>query len=536
MGESKHQWNAPRDGPDPLPGTVVNGKFRIVEAVASGGMGKIYRAEQLPLGRPAAVKVLHARYTESDDDAEFQKRFFLEASILSRLQHPNIVTVFDYGRIEGLVGDAFFMAMEFLPGETLRARLKRLRTLPPEMLVPIMRQIAKGLREAHRHDVVHRDLKPSNVMLVPDESGEETVKIVDFGLVKVLRDESEELTKDGSFLGSPRYMSPEQIAHGRIDLRADIYSLGVILYQCLCGVTPFEGENSVHILMAHLHSPVPPVGERDPSVRVPRSLGQLAMRCLEKDPAARPASMDDFLLALRGCEVEMGLDSGAGISTERSIPGVSRELLTDPAAVRAVLAHDADATRAVRSSGARRVALADAAPAATTEPPSSAERSPLVPALIALGVLLIVAAAWIATHRTEAPPATTEPSVPTVRAHGLEEYRLEVVSSPPGAVVSERGTVLGVAPLSVLVRNAAPARTLELSMPGYDTATLLTHPSERPEAREEVVLHGARIAPSVEVLRPTPAPTSPAVDNRVRRPAHPVAAPPSADPDIRMHR
>ncbi len=330
MAASERNNRIVRDGPDPLIGVEVNGKFRIIEEVAAGGMGKIYRAEQLPLGRVVAVKVLHSRFTESPDDPAFRKRFFLEASILSKLQHPNIVTVFDYGRIETVADEAYFMAMEYLPGETLHKRLKREGALTTETTVSVIRQIAKGLREAHRHDVVHRDLKPANVMLSPDEAGEESVKILDFGLVKVLRDDSEELTKEGSFLGSPRYMSPEQIAHGRVDLRADIYSLGVILYQCLCGKAPFEAEHSVHILMAHLHAPVPPFEERSPGVAVPEPLGALALRCLAKHPDGRPASMDEFLQALRQCEAALGIETRPSALTDRSLAAPRTPSLAAP--------------------------------------------------------------------------------------------------------------------------------------------------------------------------------------------------------------
>ncbi len=330
MAASERNNRIVRDGPDPLIGVEVNGKFRVIEEVAAGGMGKIYRAEQLPLGRVVAVKVLHSRFTESPDDPAFRKRFFLEASILSKLQHPNIVTVFDYGRIETVADEAYFMAMEYLPGETLHRRLKREGALPTETTISVIRQIAKGLREAHRHDVVHRDLKPANVMLSPDEAGDESVKILDFGLVKVLRDDSEELTKEGSFLGSPRYMSPEQIAHGRVDLRADIYSLGVILYQCLCGKAPFEAEHSVHILMAHLHAPVPPFAERSPGVVVPEPLGALAMRCLAKQPDGRPASMDEFLHVLRECEVALGIETRPSALTDRSLAAARTPSLAAP--------------------------------------------------------------------------------------------------------------------------------------------------------------------------------------------------------------
>ncbi len=247
---------------------MLNDRYQIHSVLANGGMGKIYRGEQIPLGRAVAIKVRHIGYVGSKEDPQFQKRFFLEASILSKLQHPNVVTLFDYGRIEKS-DNAYFMVMEFLPGETLHRRLRARGVLPATETLALVRQIARGLREAHRHEVVHRDLKPSNVMLVADDDGDEVVKIVDFGLVKMLAEGAEELTKDGTFLGSPRYMSPEQISHGRVDHRTDIYSLGIIMYECLCGRAPFDSEKSVHTLIAHLQQPPPPMREKNPDVAVP---------------------------------------------------------------------------------------------------------------------------------------------------------------------------------------------------------------------------------------------------------------------------
>ena len=282
----------PRTEPaDPLLGKVLNGKFKIQSQLATGGMGTIYKGEQMPLGRTVAIKVLIPNVTSRQLDPNFHKRFSLEASILSKLQHPNIVTVFDYGRIEDADGERYFMAMEYLEGETLFRRIRRLGRLPPPEAMRIAKQIARGLREAHKQGVVHRDLKPSNVMLCASEDGEEAVKILDFGLVKVLSDDSEELTQQGAFLGSPRFMSPEQISHGKVDLRTDVYSLGVILYQLLCGKVPFESDKSIQILMAHLQQPVPRMKDRNPEVEIPEPLESLVMRCLSKDPEGRPVTM-----------------------------------------------------------------------------------------------------------------------------------------------------------------------------------------------------------------------------------------------------
>jgi serine/threonine-protein kinase len=189
------------------------------------------------------------------------------------------------------------MAMEYLHGRTLSAELKQEGPLPPGRAVYIAREITRALRAAHRIEVVHRDLKPANVMLGSEHGEEETVKVLDFGLVKVLRDETEELTQEGRFLGSPKYMAPEQIRRAPVDGRTDLYALGVILYQMLSGRVPFRGEQSVQTLMAHLVEEVPPLSP-PPGVVVPPALEQLVMRCLEKDRTERPASADEVLVAL----------------------------------------------------------------------------------------------------------------------------------------------------------------------------------------------------------------------------------------------
>ncbi len=301
---------------DPMIGRVINGRYRVLSALATGGMGKIYRAEQMPLGRLVAFKTLNARPASSEEiDASFQKRFLLEASTLARLQHPNLITVFDYGRIES--EDAYFMAMELLEGDTLQQRLKR-GAMPLDEVLAISRQMARGLRDAHKHGIVHRDLKPSNVILVPQEDGGEIVKILDFGIAKVVGEvESVDITQEGVFMGSPRYISPEQVIGSKIDARTDVYSFGVILYEMLCGARPFENEQSMQLLMAHVRDAVPPMSERS-NVVVPEPLEALARLCLAKKPSDRPASMEDLNARLRECAVTLGLSMGDAVTGEQS--------------------------------------------------------------------------------------------------------------------------------------------------------------------------------------------------------------------------
>ena len=227
MPSSSKNRNAKR--PDPLVGSLINGRYRVSSVVAAGGMGKVYRAEQIQLGRDVALKVLHVRIGSNGEESHFKHRFFREANLLAKLQHPNIVTVFDYGAIER-AEEQFFMAMEFLSGETLRQRVRRRGALGTVETIGIARQIARGLSEAHAHGIVHRDLKPSNVMLVDGRDGEELVKIVDFGIVKVMSEDlpDEDLTQEGSFIGSPNYMAPEQIGSSQnVDTHTDVHAFGV---------------------------------------------------------------------------------------------------------------------------------------------------------------------------------------------------------------------------------------------------------------------------------------------------------------------
>ncbi|MBK7397447.1 MAG: serine/threonine protein kinase [Myxococcales bacterium] len=284
---------------DPVLGTVIAGKYRIVSRLASGGMGTVYRAEQQALGREVALKLLHPGNMEGedstasrDDFSVLEKRFSREAAILAKLQHPNIVTVYDYGAIEGTEDDPdkggrprFYMVMELIGGRTLQQRLVERKVLPWDEAVRLFRQIARGLREAHAVGVVHRDLKPANVMIVRDRDGEEQVKLLDFGIGKILDDpgspslpptadtnppnSEDELTRDGRFVGSPQYMSPEQVTGEGIDERSDVYSFGVMLYRCLAGKNPFHRHSVTMIMLAHLNDH-PRIWPRSPIPRCPR--------------------------------------------------------------------------------------------------------------------------------------------------------------------------------------------------------------------------------------------------------------------------
>jgi serine/threonine-protein kinase len=317
---------------DPMIGTVLNKKFRLVSLIGRGGMGKIYKAEQLSLNRMVALKLLNI-VDKTTNIEEFRERFYREASLCARLSHPNIVTIHDYGMVEGAEDETLWIAMEYLEGKTLMQRVKANRYLAGPESVAIVVEIARGIREAHKHGIVHRDLKCSNVMLVPDEDGGTRVKILDFGLVKSLSsDEEHELTQAGAgFLGSPGYMSPEQIQRGMpVDHRTDIYSLGVVLFRCITGRNPFEGDQA-QVLLAHVNDQPPTMKQANPNIDVPVELEGLVRRMLEKQPDKRVASAEEVVRALRDIQEVNGWTRAApGLYDQTGSFSKPQVLVLDP--------------------------------------------------------------------------------------------------------------------------------------------------------------------------------------------------------------
>ena len=305
---------------DPLVGRVINDRFEILEMIARGGMGRVYKAQQSPLGRTVALKVLDPRY-QGEEDPEFQARFFLEASTAAKLSHPNTVTVFDYGKTSD---DIYFIVMEFVEGDTLSQLVKRGGPVEPLKAIHIAIQIARSVREAHGLGVIHRDLKPANVLITTHADEDAFVKVLDFGLVKNV-EENQELTQQGLFMGSPKYMSPEQIQGDDVDARTDIYSLGVVLYNMLTGGVPFDRSTQVQTLMAHIKDEVPDMVRPDGEA-VPEEIAQVVLKCLRKDPDERFGSMNDVILALKQASGVLGAPMSSShsisVSGEYELSGV----------------------------------------------------------------------------------------------------------------------------------------------------------------------------------------------------------------------
>jgi serine/threonine-protein kinase len=258
----------------------------------------VYRAEQAPLGRICALKILTTTY-EGEHDPEFHKRFFLEASIASKITHPNSVTIFDYGQTED---DIYYMAMEYLEGVTLHRAIRVAGHFHEARTAHIARQVCRALREAHTLGCIHRDLKPANIFLTEHGDEPDFVKVLDFGLVKNMLGEGkpeEQLTQTGLFMGSPKYMAPEQIRGERVDVRTDIYSLGIIMYEMLTGKVPFERLTSLNTLMAQVNDKPPPLRETNPAADASPEMEDLIFQCMAKDPAGRASSMEEVLERLK---------------------------------------------------------------------------------------------------------------------------------------------------------------------------------------------------------------------------------------------
>ncbi|AUX47844.1 protein kinase [Sorangium cellulosum] len=541
-------------GHDPLINATIAGRYRIVSLIARGGMGRVYRAEQSALGRLCALKLL-CPDERREQDPEFFRRFSREAATAARLTHPNSVTVFDYGRDDQR--GIYFIAMEYIAGRTLHRVLHDEAPLPEARANRIARQICRALAEAHGLGLVHRDLKPSNVLLVDQGDEKDFVKVLDFGLVKDVSGLEEELTQKGLFIGSPRYTAPEQAMCNELSPRADIYSLGVLLYEMLCGKVPFDKKVPTATLMAHVSEPPPPLAGRTQGVIVSPAMEAFVMRCLEKSPDRRFQSMKECLLALK---------SAAG----EPVDLLSRASAPDRLASDVFVAQPgATLPPAPSGSGPRISALspppfeigvraASRPPLDSLSPPQAPPTfsGPVAPARhrsLSLSLVAIVAAAvggaLVLAFGGRAPDAASAPAaiqpavvpvaVPAEPSAGREpgpaaEFRIvRIESAPSGARVSDRGTEVCLATPCRLVLQGAGSTAeyqLQLTKPGYRTATLVVRPGDETASVElEAAFAGAPAPPPPREPDPAGAPRpDPAPPAEAPPPAEPVAAAPVA--------
>ena len=291
---------------------VIFGKYRLIEKIGEGGMGAVWLVHNVELDRKSALKLIKAEIAQNDKG---WRRFRREAQLMAKLEHPNAVAVYDFKRSQGMG----YIEMEFVRGRSLdRVVLdKQGEPLPVDMVADILDQLCSVLQEAHSYTdessgkpkpIIHRDLKPSNLMIIDKKPPGQNLKVLDFGIAKMVEEDVQaatELTGAGDILGTPAFMSPEQIRGGReageakdLDGRSDLYSTGVMVYQLLTGSLPFRG-NRMSILAAHLTKAPPPMRETNPKVVVPAEVERVVLRCLEKDPDKRPKDAREFAAQFR---------------------------------------------------------------------------------------------------------------------------------------------------------------------------------------------------------------------------------------------
>jgi eukaryotic-like serine/threonine-protein kinase len=284
--------------------TLIDGRYRILSRIGSGGMADVYCAEDTHLGRQVAIKVLHRRFAQ---DQEFVERFRREAKSAAGLNHPNVVGVFDRGEHEG----TYYIAMEFLTGRTLKDIVTTEAPLPQERVIDIGIQILHAAGFAHSHGVIHRDFKPHNVIV--DEHGH--AKVTDFGIARA---GASEMTETGSIMGTAQYLSPEQAQGHAVTATSDIYSIGVMLYEMLAGRLPFEGDSAVAIALKHLSEQPPPISQWRPDVHP--ALEAVVMAALAKDPAHRWQSAEDLAAGLEAARAQIEAGTGGGQDTAAFAP------------------------------------------------------------------------------------------------------------------------------------------------------------------------------------------------------------------------
>ncbi|HKD17484.1 MAG TPA: serine/threonine-protein kinase, partial [Thermoanaerobaculia bacterium] len=359
-----------------LPAGSKLGRFQIASVLGQGAMGVVYLAHDPEIGRPVAIKTVRAEAIGGESAQEIEARFQKEAKLAGRLQHPNIVTVYDVGR----AGETLFIAMEYVDGKPLTRYLGAPDSLPLAVKVAIVRQVAEALGHAHERGVLHRDVKPGNILVGADGR----VKVTDFGIGKFTGATTSELTRTGHMVGSPAYMSPEQVRGEKLDGRSDLFSLGIVLYELLTGARPFPGESITTLVYQILHTE-----PRDPlewKSDLPVATREVIARLLAKAPEKRPADARDFVHELARIEK------------------IQRE---------------SEMTRRAIRTGAP--AAAPAPPPAPTvpvppTPPSSAPRRSGYPLVLAALAILVAATLFLLRQRRESPVPVAAAPLPVTPA------------------------------------------------------------------------------------------------------------------------
>ena len=373
--------------PSPTPNTLIDGRYKVLSKLGSGGMADVFLAEDQQLSRKVALKLLHERFAA---DPDFVERFRREAQAAAGLQHPNVVGVYDRGRYE----DTYYIAMEYLPGRTLKQLIRDEAPIEPIRAIDITLQMLKAARFAHRRGVIHRDLKPHNVIV--DDADQ--AKVTDFGIARA---GASDMTETGSIMGTAQYLSPEQAQGLSVGAGSDLYSIGVVLYELLTGRVPFDGDAAVTIALKHVSEAPQPPSQINPNV--PLELEQIVLWVLNKNPSDRPANADELITALEHAKVS--IQSGAAGQDTARMAAVAALAATGAGgggALGALLAPEAAPYPEPSTNGAS---------AADEEPPEDQGRRRWLPWLIGALIVLLIAGAAAAAYFISRPKQVVVPTV-----------------------------------------------------------------------------------------------------------------------------
>lgn len=377
-----------------LIGTVIADRYLITDLLGEGGMGKVYLARHVRLPQQAAIKVLRP---EMKRDADVVARFNREAANASRIEHERIARVFDYGESDD---GTVYLAMEYVPGQTLKALLAAHGARSPERTASLTRQVAEALDAAHRLGIVHRDLKPDNIMVIEDPELGDRCKVVDFGIAKAMGGDTGEkaLTRTGFVIGTPEFMSPEQLLGGAIDHRSDVYALALVSYQCLVGVMPFDANTPGGGITTRLVEGAKPLAAVRPEIAWPAALQQVFDRGLARDPDARYTSAGAFARDL-DAQVTAWMATTHAPATHTTSPRESHA--TSPA-----------------------------------RPPSRASRTPVIGIGIGAAAVLAIGVFWFSRSGSEPVPAGPGATAAVARSENAAGVP---ASPPPAAAALESG-------------------------------------------------------------------------------------------------
>jgi eukaryotic-like serine/threonine-protein kinase len=440
---------------------MIDGRYKVLSRLGAGGMADVFLAEDQQLGRKVALKLMHRRFSE---DPGFVERFRREAQAAAGLQHPNVVSVYDRGAYD----DTYYIAMEYLPGRSLKQLIRQEAPLDPVRAINITLQILKAARFAHRRGVIHRDLKPHNVIV--DES--DHAKVTDFGIARA---GASDMTETGSIMGTAQYLSPEQAQGLAVSPGSDLYSIGVILYELVTGRVPFDAEAAVTIAIKHV-SEAPPAPTAINS-GVPPELEQVILWALNKNPADRPTDADQFINALE--QVKAMIESGQGGQRTASFASIG--------AAEAYGAADAYGAAAASDTSPPGVGVlaGDEEMDGEEPPPEDHRRRWLIWGAVALLVLLLAggAAAYLLTRPDKklVPPVVNEQV-------GVAQAQLQTAGFQTSVInrtdPHRSGTVIAQNPLGGTKANNGSTVTLTVSQgPGNTTIPSVSFLSERSARR-----------------------------------------------------